>query len=54
MFIYGGFYLLTSGGADEKVKKGKETLTWAIIGIIIVMGSYALVSFIQSALKLGT
>lgn len=36
VFIYGGFKMLTSAGNDEAVKKGKDALVAAVIGLIIV------------------
>ncbi|MFA5188224.1 MAG: pilin [Patescibacteria group bacterium] len=53
MVIYGGIILLTSKGG-EGVKKGKDILTWSIIGIGVILGSYALVSFILTAIGTGT
>ena len=46
MFIYGGLLWMTSAGSDEKVKKGKDILIWATLGLIIIFASYALVHFI--------
>ena len=46
MFIYGGFLWITSGGNEDNIKKGKETLKWAILGIVIVFSSYALLNFV--------
>lgn len=40
--IYGGFEMLTSSGNQEKVKKGRETLMWAALGLIVVFGSYGI------------
>jgi len=37
MFVYGGFMMLSSGGAEDKVKKGKDALMAAIIGIAIIL-----------------
>ena len=54
MFIWGGFQWLISGGTPEKVKKGKETLTWAVIGLAVIIGAYMLVSTVVSALESGT
>ena len=51
-FVYGGFLWLTSGGDAGKVEQGKEAMKWAIIGLAVVFSSYALVSFVLSALKL--
>lgn len=50
MFIYGGFLWLTSGGNDEKVKKGKDTLVWATLGIVLIFAAYAILNFVIGAL----
>ncbi len=49
-FVYGGFLLLTSGGASEKVTKGRDTLMWATFGLIIVFGSYGITRAIFQAI----
>lgn len=36
MIIYGGFRYITSGGSSEKVGSAKNTLIYAIIGLVIV------------------
>jgi len=51
MFIYGGLTWMTSGGATEKIKKGKDTLVWAILGLALIFFSYALLDFILGALQ---
>lgn len=50
MFIIGGVTWMTSAGNAEKVKKGKDTLFWAVVGLIFIFFSYALVEFILKAL----
>lgn len=40
-FVYGGVLLLTSQGNTEQIRKGKDTLIWAILGIAVVIASYA-------------
>jgi len=46
MFIYGGLTWMTSAGGAEKVKKGKDILVWATIGLVIIFSAYALVNFV--------
>jgi len=46
MFIYGGFIWMTARGNNEAIKKGKDVLVWAIIGMIVIFASYAAVSFV--------
>lgn len=50
MFIYGGFTWMLSGGNAEGVKKGRDILMWASIGLVIIFTSYAIISFIFKAL----
>ena len=50
MFIYGGILWMTSGGSEEQVKKGKDTLVWAVLGLAIVFFSYALSNFVITRL----
>jgi hypothetical protein len=49
-FVYGGFTIILSFGNPEKVQQGKQILTAAIIGIIIIFGAYILVKFILDTL----
>lgn len=51
MFIYGGFTWMTSAGSSEKVKKGKDILIWAAIGLVVIFSSYALVNLVINSLK---
>lgn len=46
MFIYGGLVWMTSSGNKEMIEKGKKTIIWAAIGLVIIFASYALVRFL--------
>jgi len=46
LFIWAGFLMMTSAGNDEAVEKGKKTMIWAAIGIIVILFAYVLVNFI--------
>lgn len=46
MIIVGGFRYITSGGASEKVTSAKNTLLYAIIGLIIVALAQIIVKFV--------
>lgn len=50
MFIYGGILWMTSGGSSEKIKKGKDTIVWAVLGLAFIFFSYAILEFILGAL----
>lgn len=53
MFIFGGFTWVTSAGNEEKIKKGKEMITWAAFGLFVIFASYALVNFVIGAVTGG-
>lgn len=46
MFIIGGFEFLMSAGNPNLIKKGKDTLIWATIGIVVILLSYSILKFI--------
>ncbi len=46
LMVYGGFLWMTARGEDSVVNKAKETIIAAIIGLIVVLGSYAITNFI--------
>ena len=50
MLIIGGIRYVTSGGNEQTVEKAKSTILYAIIGIVIVVLSYAIVFTITNAL----
>jgi hypothetical protein len=54
MILASGFTLLTSAGDAKKMESGKQRLTNAIIGIIIIIGSFWLVQYVQTILGLET
>lgn len=50
LVIYGGFLWMTSAGNEGKVMKAKETLTQAVIGLIIILSAYSITYFVFNAL----
>jgi hypothetical protein len=46
LIIYGGFTYATAAGAEEKVKKGRQILTYAIIGIVIIAVAWILTDYV--------
>jgi heme O synthase-like polyprenyltransferase len=47
MFIVGSFKYLTSGGNPEKVKSARSTFTYAIVGLVLFMGAYLILTIID-------
>ena len=48
--IYAGVLMVTAGGNDDQVGKAKKIITFSVIGIIIILLSYTIVTFVTSAL----
>lgn len=46
MIIVGGFQYITSGGASDKVSTAKNTIMYAIIGLVIVALAQFIVRFV--------
>ena len=50
IFIIGGVLLITSEGKDDRLEKGKNAMTYAVIGVAITFFSFLIVSYVQSLL----
>ncbi|MFA6522000.1 MAG: hypothetical protein WCT24_00150 [Patescibacteria group bacterium] len=50
LVIYAGFMWMTAGGETAAVKKAKDILTNAVIGLVLVIIAYAATQFIITAL----
>ena len=46
MIVVGGVYYVTSNGDAEKIKKGKSTIMYGIIGLIVSLLAFAIVTFV--------
>ena len=46
LLFYSGFVWMTARGNEAKVTKAKDNITEALIGLIILVGSYALTTFL--------
>lgn len=52
--VYAGILYMTAAGEDTKIKKAKGMLTSSVIGIIIIVGAYAITSYVVGALDSAT
>ena len=50
IMAYGGFELITSGGSEDKRKKGINAIWAAVWGILITFGAYVIVNAIIGGL----
>ena len=48
--LYAGYHWMTAQGDEKKVDKAKDTITRAVIGIIITIGAYAISYYVLEKL----
>ena len=53
MLIFGGIRYIVSGGDQNNVTAAKNTILYAIIGIIVALLAYAAVNFVTTSLLAG-
>ncbi|KKW17394.1 MAG: Multiple EGF-like-domain protein 3 [Candidatus Magasanikbacteria bacterium GW2011_GWA2_50_22] len=54
LIIYGGFLWMTAAGNEERIEKAKKVLTNSVIGLVIVLTSFAITQFILTRLREAT
>jgi hypothetical protein len=52
-FVYAGFLYVTAYGNDEQTGKAKKVMTYAVIGIVLVILSYSIVQVFTVQLTEG-
>ena len=50
MLVWGGLRYILSGGDNKKVTDAKNTILYAIIGLIIAVLAFAIVNFVMNAI----
>lgn len=53
MFVYGGVMFLISAGSADKVGQAKKIITAAVVGLLIVFGSWLIINFVFKAMGLN-
>lgn len=51
MMVIGGITWMTSAGNADRVRRGRDTLLWAILGLVIIFLSYAIINFVFQGLQ---
>jgi hypothetical protein len=46
--VVGGFRMVISSGNEEQVTAAKKTITWAILGLVIAVLSFAIIAIVQN------
>ena len=49
--VYGAFLMITAGGDPAKFGKGQKVITYAVLGLILILLSWAIVAIIRSVLS---
>lgn len=47
MLVIGGFKYLTSGGDPKATESARNTMTYAIIGLVVIVASYLIIRAIE-------
>jgi len=47
LLIFGGFQVIVSAGDAKKAEQGKTAITGAVVGLLLVFGSFWIVQVIQ-------
>jgi hypothetical protein len=48
MIIYGGFRYVISRGDASNIKAAKETILYAVVGVVVAIVAYAIVQFVAT------
>lgn len=52
--VYAGYLIMSSGGEEEKIRKGKSTLQTAAIGVFVIFSVYSLLYFVLGSILSST
>ncbi len=53
MLIYGGIRYTISGGDEKAITVAKNTILYAVVGIVVAVLAYAIINFVLSSLMPG-
>ena len=51
MLFYGGFKILTSQGEPEAIQSARSTITWGVVGLVVMVFAYMFVKLIAFILQ---
>jgi hypothetical protein len=49
LYVWSGFLWMTASGNPDKITKAKTTMVWTTLGVLMMLASYMLASFLFSA-----
>src|SRR3989344_4946322 len=50
IILYGGFVWLTSFGNEDKIDQAKKLISAGVVGLVVVLATYAISSFVVNSL----
>lgn len=51
-FVFGGYHFIASQGDPKKIEQAKEELTYALIGLAVVLSVFAVLKFVGQVLSI--
>ncbi len=51
MIVVGGLMYAVSSGDPGRIKRARDTITYAVVGVVVSIIAYAVVTYIAGALK---
>ncbi len=52
--IIGGFMMVSAGGNEEKIEKGKRILLWTAVGVCVLLMAYVAIKYVIVNLTNGS
>lgn len=52
--VYAGYLIMSSGGEEDKIRRGKSTLQTAAIGIFVIFSVYSILYFVLGSVLFAT
>jgi hypothetical protein len=49
--VFGGFYFITAGGEQERIKTGRAIILWSLVGAVIVLIASAVADIAVKAVQ---
>lgn len=49
MLIYAGITFITANGEEDAIKKARSMILWSVVGIVVIMLSFAIVRVVMNA-----
>src|SRR3989344_1899338 len=50
IILYGGFIWMTSFGEEDKIDQAKKLISAGVVGLVVVLATYAISSFVVNSL----